>query len=53
MQFSHLALLATLKEAAPLYKRREQAAVVPTQSGQHLCRYAQIPLCLLATCSRF
>lgn len=29
MQFSHLALLATLKEAAPLHKRREQATVVP------------------------
>lgn len=53
MPFSYLALLATLEEAAPLHKRREQAAVVPAHWGQHLCRYAQIPLCLLATWSKF
>lgn len=44
VQSSRSALLATLKEAAPLHKRREQATVVPAHSGQHLCRYAQIPL---------
>lgn len=33
MMFAHLALLATLKEAAPLHKRREQATVVPAHSA--------------------
>lgn len=33
MLIPHLALLATLKEAAPLHKRREQATVVPAHSA--------------------
>lgn len=32
-RFPHLALLATLKEAALLHKGREQAAVVPAHSA--------------------
>lgn len=53
MLFCHGALLATLKEAAPLHKRREQAAVVPAHSASIFADMHKSPLCLLAMWSGF